>query len=602
MLLLCITSAVHAQFGPEHLILAGDQPAYLSVITVADLDGDLDNDLVVGRGNGFGRMINLDGLGNFGPLDTISDEAIDVSNSPLGIADMDGDGDADLVVRDISGQQLLLFSNDGAGSFGAPVAVANTAPFGYIAEVLCADITGSDLPEILILVDGTVRWYVNESGAFPTMDSLVHTASPCKMLLLGDVDLDGDLDHTVSGSNSHWYVGLNGGDGTSWTSVPRPDIPTGGYSFGHSLIDVDNDGDLDFVDGMNSVSWAENRVTDNGVWDEYIIHPIAFSTNEGAAWSAHAGCAPFASVFWTPWPYSQPVRWSHYAATLGAFTDPIELTDLPTIGDARMYFGDLDGDGIQDLISTEADTLRWYTNQLSGIVDPPPLVALCASTGPYLLPDGTPAGGDWYGPWVEANVFDGASAPPGDYSLSYVVVDSFLCVSLTNEPLTVYPLPEASILSAGPFCSIAQEGTIIASTEGVFGGAATGTGTTGIVQPELLGVGQHIYTFAVTDVNGCTTLLTDSFSVEICGGFVDNSAPTTVRIAPNPTEGSLNVLLQASSAAELRLLDGLGRCVLAERITVGTARFAIEHLAKGVYQAFFLFADGTKRRVQVALR
>ncbi|MBP7515562.1 MAG: T9SS type A sorting domain-containing protein [Flavobacteriales bacterium] len=600
--LICLTPALHAQFGPEHIVFTIDGSGAFANVVVADLDNDQDNDLVVGRGSGLGRMINLDGLGNFGPLDTITSVPIGVSNSAVGAGDMDGDGDVDLVVRDMAGQQLLLFPNEGAGSFGAPLLVASTAPYGFFLEMLCADITGSALPEVLILYQGTVRWFVNEAGTFPTTDSLQHATSPCNMLLLGDVDLDGDLDHTVSGANSNLYVGLNGGDGTSWTSVPRPDIPTGGYSFGHSLIDVDNDGDLDFVDAMSSVSWAENRVTDNGVWGEYIIHPIALSSNEGAGWSARAGCAPYASVFWNPWPYSGPLRWSHYAATLGAFTDPVLLTDLPTVGDARLFFGDLDGDGIEDLISTDADTLRWYTNQLTGIVDTPELDPLCASSGPYPLPDGTPAGGDWSGPWVVANVFDGASAPPGSYSLSYMVVDSFLCLSLTNEPLIVYPLPEADILSAGPFCADEPEGAILASVSGVFGGAASGTGTAGTVQPEQLGAGQHVYTFSVTDDNGCTTLLTDSFSVDICSGLADDTALPDVRIAPNPANGSLNVFLPGSSSAELRLLDGLGRRVLAERIAAGTARFGIEHLPSGIYHAHFLFRDGTVRSVQVAVR
>lgn len=600
--LTCFTPALRAQFGPEHILFTIDGSGSFANVVVADLDGDQDNDLVVGRSSGLGRMINLDGLGNFGPLDTIAPLPIGVSNSAVGAGDMDGDGDVDLVVRDVAGQQLLLFPNEGEGSFGAPQLVANTAPYGFFTEVLCADITGSALPEVLILYQGTVRWFVNEAGTFPATDSLQHSTSPCNMLLLGDVDLDGDLDHTVSGANGNLYVGLNDGDGTSWTSVPRPDIPTGGYSFGHSLIDVDNDGDLDFVDAMNSVYWAENRVTDNGVWNEYIIHPIATTSNEGAGWSAHAGCGPFASVFWNPWPYSGPVRWSHYAATLGTFAPPVLLTDLPTIGDARLFFGDLDGDGIEDLISTDADTLRWFTNHLVNNVITPELDALCAFTGAYPLPDGTPAGGVWSGTWVEANAFDGASAPPGTYVLTYTVVDTLLCLYIRNEPLIVLPLPEADILSAGPFCSGEDEGTLVASVSGVFGGTASGTGTTGIVQPELLGTGQHVFTFSVTDDNGCTTLLTDSFSVEICEGFVEGTALPDVRIAPNPTDGVLNVSLPASSGVELRLHDGLGRCVLAQRITAGNARFSIEHLPSGFYQAHFLFGDGAVRSVRVALR
>ena len=62
-----------------------------------------------------------------------------------------------------------------------------------------------------------------------------------------------------------------------------------------------------------------------------------------------------------------------------------------------------------------------------------------------------------------------------------------------------------------------------------------------VIIPEQLGTGQHVFTFAVSDDNGCTTLLTDSFSVDICEGIAEGTALPDVRIHPNPAANSINV-------------------------------------------------------------
>ncbi len=426
---------LRAQFGPQQPVLVGD--ATVRQVVAADLDGDQDNDLVMGDATGCYRLMNLDGAGSFSAPDTIALVPTVVSHGVFGVVDMDGDGDVDLVLHDTETRQLLLFPNDGTGAFAPPQLIATTPEYGFIQEVQCADITGSELPEVIIVHGATVRWFINEGGTFPTMDSLQHaTGTECRNLLVGDVDMDGDPDHTVSSMDGTIYVGLNDSDGTSWTSTSLPYTSGALYYFGHTLIDVDADGDLDFVDGMNDVQWVENTVADSGAWDDYIEHPIATVSNEGAAWSEHMGCAEGASVFWCPWPYVTPVRWSHYDAALGEMTAPVLLSGIPPVGDGRLYFGDLNGDGRKDLITFQQDTLAWFANNI-GTVTTPPLDLLCAGDFPYHLPDGSPAGGTWSGEFVAENVFDAAFAPPGTYTIVYTAQDSLGCSASASAEIVV---------------------------------------------------------------------------------------------------------------------------------------------------------------------
>ncbi len=423
-----------AQFGAQQVVLTG----WLSVkhVEAADLDGDLDHDLVVSNGNGCYRLLNVDGAGTFGAVDTITAVPLGVGQDSFGLLDMDGDSDVDLVLHDTEARELLLYRNDGSGLFADPELIAATPTYGFLQDLQCADIAGSELPDVILLYGGTVRWFVNEAGTFAITDSLQHTAEfECRNLLMGDVDMDGDVDHVLSGPDGSVYVGQN--QDTSWASLELPYAFGGWYMYGHSLIDVDADGDQDFVDGMNSVRWYENTVSDSSTWGDYIEHDIAPSANEGAGWSEHLGCGSGASVFWCRWPYTTSLRWSRYDATLGGMTPPVELSGVPPVGDGRLHFGDLDGDGRKDLITFHHDTLSWCANELGTVANTPALEILCVGGQDYPLPDGLPAGGTWSGPFVQGNVFMTTLVPAGAYALTYTAADSIGCPATATVDLTV---------------------------------------------------------------------------------------------------------------------------------------------------------------------
>ncbi|MEL6835621.1 MAG: T9SS type A sorting domain-containing protein [Bacteroidota bacterium] len=95
-------------------------------IAAADVDQDDDLDLVVSIGNE-NRVVwleNVDGLGNF-TIEHLVTETMDVPSS-LSVFDIDGDDDLDVVVSDISTDEVLYFENiDGNGVFGVAQFISN---------------------------------------------------------------------------------------------------------------------------------------------------------------------------------------------------------------------------------------------------------------------------------------------------------------------------------------------------------------------------------------------------------------------------------------------------------------------------------------------
>ncbi|NYT26818.1 MAG: VCBS repeat-containing protein [Candidatus Thiodubiliella endoseptemdiera] len=222
----------------------GIDVGYVSVPILADIDGDGDLDLVVGESNG-----TLKYYQNTGTTSSPAYEAKTGGNNPFNgidvggystpnLADIDGDGDLDLVVGESNGT-LKYYQNTGTTSNPAYEAkTGGNNPFngidvgGYSTPNL-ADIDGDgDLDLVVGENDGTLKYYQNTgTTSNPAYEAKTGDSNPFDGIDVGDrskptladIDGDGDLDLVVGESDGTFKYYQN----TGTTSNPAYEAKIG---------------------------------------------------------------------------------------------------------------------------------------------------------------------------------------------------------------------------------------------------------------------------------------------------------------------------------------------------------------------------------------
>jgi hypothetical protein len=159
-------------------------------------------------------------------------------------ADMDGDGDLDLITGLATGVQL--FDNNGRGTFTPGRVVASFPRTQYTSpgDVVTADVDNDGDLDILDAAGGYFR---NNGSSFASTPIASLAAISSRLLKVGDLDADGDLDLIVVGTYTGEVVALlNDGSG-NFGGVVRVIASGSGYSDDIAVADVDNDGDLDVL-------------------------------------------------------------------------------------------------------------------------------------------------------------------------------------------------------------------------------------------------------------------------------------------------------------------------------------------------------------------
>jgi hypothetical protein len=243
-----------------------------SAVALGDLDNDGDLDLFVIAANQAqppqGNIAEIqiwfnNGSGRF----TDSGQHLPFASGGgyrTSLGDLDGDGDLDALVSEIS--QVTLWRNTGAGVFAESQVIEAINSHWTLGDVdgdgdLDAFVvSASNFPYELWLNDG--------QGTFADSGQRLGISNSSEKAALGDVDGDGDLDAVVAERGNSSQVWLNRGGnqgGQMGVFSDSVQLPAGLHS-DVKLVDIDGDGDLDAIFDTNSMSSEIWRNNGNGVF------------------------------------------------------------------------------------------------------------------------------------------------------------------------------------------------------------------------------------------------------------------------------------------------------------------------------------------------
>ncbi len=428
--LLALSPPVFSQdtlFGPQNIVAGGYTTVEPVSVYAADLDGDLDLDILVSQffSNFFGAQVmwlESDGQPQpkFHPHIIEDNEPSGESGIPI---DLDKDGDMDAVVAvatrikwyendgglppqfakhhvsEVGGKanslDLVDFDKDGDDDFvsvGDGVYWYENIDSGTVTEHMLSPLSGKDLHaidmdqdgDIDILVTGTSTWWLENDGSFSFTQHLVFAASG-NTVQGGDFNGDTEIDVAVGGSALWWFP-------NSGAEVFNQQITFGFSTNTLQAIDLNEDGALDllvaeegrstdtilyrndgagnfgrqFLNSRGDYPWGVFGVDLDGDGDNDVI-----STRSGFCHGK--GCQ------------DGEISWEESSGgTFPTFTPHTIATSL--LNFSEMIAVDMEGDGDGDVVTAEGGKLFVHENNGA---DPPsfnPVFSSPSTNGKMIFP------------------------------------------------------------------------------------------------------------------------------------------------------------------------------------------------------------------------
>ena len=239
-----------------------------TAITLGDMDGDGDLDVIAGNGSIAGEANRLYlNNGSAAPFNGVIGTNIGAdrnNTTAIAVGDVDSDGDLDVIVGNNPERNQLYLNNGSTDPFNDVTGTSISADINATFAIALGDVDGDGDLDVFAGNGGVFgeanRLYLNNGGADPfngvTGTDITEEANDTRAIALGDVDGDGNLDIitgntlNLNGSVANRLY-LNNGSAAPFNGVTGTNISAtdSNSTFAIALGDVDGDGDLDVIAG-----------------------------------------------------------------------------------------------------------------------------------------------------------------------------------------------------------------------------------------------------------------------------------------------------------------------------------------------------------------
>ena len=233
-------------------------------VEAADLDGDGDIDIILANEFQPNTLLFNDGAGLFTNVSSTHLPQVTHDSEDIGIADFNDDGYPDIIFVSEDDFVHEIYLNDGNGVFTSP---DYSIPNSICNAVIAKDINGDNFPDILLGNNGQNMILINNAGngfidqtnlLLPVIDDVTQD------LNLADIDNDGDLDLFVGNEDGNrLLINIDGvfNDESSNRLPQGLNIETRKIELG----DFDNDSDLDVL--LSNVEFISGKDRQNRIYE-----------------------------------------------------------------------------------------------------------------------------------------------------------------------------------------------------------------------------------------------------------------------------------------------------------------------------------------------
>ena len=324
-------------------------------VTTADVNGDGDMDILsASAADNKIAWYENDGSENF-TAHTITTSANNATS--VTTVDMDGDGDMDVLSSSYTDNKIAWYENDGNENFTART--ISTAALGA-RSVTTADVDGDGDMDVLSAsaVDDKIAWYENDGNENFTARTISTVADVAYSVTTADVDGDGDMDVLSASAGDHKIAWYENDGSENFTTHIISTVALGARSV--TTADVDGDGDIDVLSASTAddkITWYENDGSEN-----FTAHTITSSADSTISVNTAdmdgdgdidvlSASVDDDKITW----YENDGNESFTAHTITVSAD----------GASSVATADIDGDGDMDVLSSSFydDKIAWYQNQ-----------------------------------------------------------------------------------------------------------------------------------------------------------------------------------------------------------------------------------------------